>query len=149
MCFKTPGVGWLVGWISRCPTGGTGRDPMIRKTDINVKMTYMDICRGRSKNPCFSEKKKKHGSVKKWGVSPTELLPFKYSHFPLNHDYGRKSRGEINTHHMFFKVTTTRRKHLLWQSPAFFQIQLDVDIYIYMYIQHQKQHMEPVKLKPL
>ena len=60
------------------------------------------------------------------GVSPIELLPFKYNHFPLNHDYGRKSRGEINTHHMFFKVTTTRRKHLLWQRLAFFQIQLDV-----------------------
>ena len=66
------------------------------------------------------------------GVSPIELLPFKYSHFPLNHDYGRKSRGEINTHHMFFKVTTTRRKHLLWQSLAFFQIQLDVYIYIFI-----------------
>ena len=39
---------------------------------------------------------------------------------------GRKSRGEINTHHMFFKVTTTRRKHLLWQRLAFCQIQLDV-----------------------
>ena len=148
MCFKTPGVGWLVGWISRCPTGGTGRDPMIRKTDINVKMTYMDICRGRSKNPCFSEKKKnmvqwRNGVYLQQNCYLSNIVIFHWTMI-----MGERVGVKL-TH-----ITCSSKLQLHDESISYGRVQhffkySSMYIYIYMYIQHQKQHMEPVKLKPL
>ncbi len=50
------------------------------------------------------------------GVSPIGSLPFKHSHFPLNHDYGRKSR--CYSHFSDLQTTSLQQVHEWNSGPA-------------------------------